>query len=111
MAKKTPAAAQSAAALLAAGEQADVRVELLVSLAGERFSYGPGQLIDTDAATAERWIATGVARPHTEREREVQRYVAEVAAEQEVAPAAESPAGEQAPVGDQDPDSGEIEPD
>ena len=40
-----------------------MRVRILTSIAGPRFSYRRGQTVDLDEATARDWIAHGMAAP------------------------------------------------
>jgi hypothetical protein len=38
------------------------RLEMATSMAGERFSYAPGDLVDVDSSVADAWIKAGIAK-------------------------------------------------
>lgn len=40
-----------------------MKVKLTVGMAGDKFSYPPGQVIDVEKATAKRLLASGQAEP------------------------------------------------
>lgn len=50
------------AAPLPSGEKEEVlKIKLLVGMAGDKFAYSPGEIVDLDKAWAERLIGTGQA--------------------------------------------------
>lgn len=69
MAKAKPAAAAADA------EAATVLVELTTSMGGHNFSYSAGQLLNVPQSVADRWIASGIARPGAERTLEIPTFV------------------------------------
>jgi hypothetical protein len=46
---------------------ANVTITLLTSIAGENFSYAPGDEISVDAAEAKRFLEAGLAEPVAKR--------------------------------------------
>ncbi len=84
-----------------------VRVELTTGMAGDRFSYAPGQLLDVDQETADRWIERGIARDPQERLRSVHTYREQRA---DVVPAeTTAPAAPEVDADNPDDDAGELD--
>lgn len=94
-----------------ASDEQLVQVQLTTGMAGDRFSYAPGQLLFVTPATRDRWFERGIARDPVEQTREIARFV-EHATPGQSQP--ESVAGKQTPddpeVGNDDDDSGELDP-